>query len=769
MKKTARRDRGRERHAASSRIWRSAARVEPWLCGAVAALIVATPLIPSESAARLGTHAVLVMAWFVVAAMSLVCGRRAGRDAGRWEPLDGAVALFLVLVAASAAVMLGQGHARWTLNALWLWMTAGLLYACVRRLFVGPQVLRALTSVLLALAVGLSVFGFYQVGYSNPRVRAAYAANPEQLLRNEGIDPTPGSPERQQFENRVASVEPLATFALTNSLAGLLVPSLVLWLFVVVSMRPRERAGRLQRVGCWLCAAAVLTCLILTKSRAAFVAVPVGVVLLVARGPLARAWSRGRTLWALLVALGVLVALAVRFGGVDRQVITEAPKSVLYRWQYWQATAALIRDHPWFGCGPGNFQTWYTRYKAAGASETVADPHNFLLEIAATAGLPAAICFVAAAVILVAARRRRPLTPPPAAATERDGRDSRMAVPGEHPTVVGIYAGCLAGFGLAFPAAWAGGLDVDPAVLFWACPAAIGALWLSHGWVRDGNLPPHVVLAALAALLVNLLAAGGISYPGVGQQVWWLAALALNARMICGSEAMPLLAPRHPVALGRDGIALVAVVLLAGACYVTMYRPVLQARRLLLVAQTAARADEAERRWIEACDADPWSGEAWELRAELAARSWMARPTDDGEAKFYECLDQLRRRDRNSSRVYRLCGDWAFEMYAAAPRPRLGQEAIEAYEQAVALYPNSGVLHAQLAWACHVLGRTEQAWHHAREALRLDALMPHTELRLNRQRLIGSRLAAGSTRPDAGTAELNAEQLLSQIRKVMDP
>ncbi len=49
----------------------------------------------------------------------------------------------------------------------------------------------------------------------------------------------------------------------------------------------------------------------------------------------------------------------------------------------------MIFDHPLLGCGPGNFQQYYTFYKLPEASETVADPHNFLLEIAATAGLPA--------------------------------------------------------------------------------------------------------------------------------------------------------------------------------------------------------------------------------------------------------------------------------------------------------------------------------------------------------------------------------------------
>ena len=49
----------------------------------------------------------------------------------------------------------------------------------------------------------------------------------------------------------------------------------------------------------------------------------------------------------------------------------------------------MIHDHPWLGCGPGNFGDYYTQYKLPIASEEIKDPHNFLFEVAANAGLPA--------------------------------------------------------------------------------------------------------------------------------------------------------------------------------------------------------------------------------------------------------------------------------------------------------------------------------------------------------------------------------------------
>ncbi len=186
-----------------------------------------------------------------------------------------------------------------TLNAMWLWIAFGLLFS-VRAAAVSAVALeqRALVSALIALAVGLSVFGFYQVGYSDPLLRAEYAQDPEAALRQAGVDAPPGSPQRQQFENRLASTEPIGSFALTNSLAGFLTPSLVLLLFVVGSFRGNvvAPAGRMR----WTCCCPLLVvvgCLLLTKSRSAYGAVLVGVVLLAFPAPCRAAGSAGHCCW----------------------------------------------------------------------------------------------------------------------------------------------------------------------------------------------------------------------------------------------------------------------------------------------------------------------------------------------------------------------------------------------------------------------------------------------------------------------------------------
>jgi hypothetical protein len=735
------------------------------LVGAAVALLISAPLIPSESAAPLGTHVVLVMAWLLLTAVWLV--RCWLGPHGRWNVgrTEGAIVLFLLAHCASALMMLHAGHARPTLNAMWLWIAFGLLFLSVRQLFRSPLEQRALVSAMVALAVGLSVYGLYQVGYSDPLLRAEYARDPEEALRKAGVDAPPGSPQRQQFENRLASTEPTGPFALTNSLAGFLTPGLVLLLFVVSTFREKSPGGWPYAMNVLLPTLVVAGCLLLTKSRSAYGAVLVGVVLLASSRAMSRQWFRWPVILGAASVLILVTAVAVRLGGLDRQVITEAPKSLTYRLQYWRATSAMVTDHPWFGCGPGNFKSFYTRYKAPEASETVADPHNFLLEIAATAGVPALILFLLIGVALGTTLSRR--------RTDATCEDPPKTGPSlEHATVpiaaspTAIYVGVMAGFVLAYPAGWAGGLAPDLALLWVACPAAAGTLWLLHAWVLCGSLPQGPLIVAGIALLVNLLAAGGIGYPGVGQFVWLLAALVLNAGSDPGFNGETRLALSCRGQRGLVTVALAAVLLLVGACYVTMYRPVLAARQDLEESREVTTAAAAKRALTRAVAADPWWGEPWEFLAELESRQWIAASSDERLAAFFASRDGLLARDRDSSRVYRLCGDWLLEMFAASKRADLGAEAVHAYTKAVELYPHSGILHAQLAWACHVTGAEEQARKHADEALRLDALTPHSEFKLARQRVVADYLAESSPPArDERTVE-SAEQLMQRVRKV---
>ena len=233
-----------------------------------------------------------------------------------------------------------------------------------------------------------------------PSMRAAYEQDPATVLAANGIPSDVDSTQRELFEDRLRSVEPLATFALTNSLAGVLAPWLVAVLAVALA-NLWQPGQRMSLIALMIAAVILAACLTLTKSRTAVLAVAAGLVLIALHGHRQRWRVDWRISAAAAGAVAIMAAMAIYFRGLDVQVLSEAPKAVLYRLEYWQATARIIRDYPLFGCGPGNFQEVYAAYKLPQASETVADPHNIFLELWATAGTPAVLLLLGLMVAFV--------------------------------------------------------------------------------------------------------------------------------------------------------------------------------------------------------------------------------------------------------------------------------------------------------------------------------------------------------------------------------
>src|SRR5262249_5905022 len=119
----------------------------------------------------------------------------------------------------AAVVSLGQTNGRQALNAHWLILGYGLTAFLLRQTIRSAREARCLIAAMIWLATVLASLGLYQYFYSQPLRRIEYERDPEKFLSAEQIPSEKDSPLRQQFENRVRSVEPLATFGLTNSLA----------------------------------------------------------------------------------------------------------------------------------------------------------------------------------------------------------------------------------------------------------------------------------------------------------------------------------------------------------------------------------------------------------------------------------------------------------------------------------------------------------------------------------------------------------------------
>lgn len=684
-----------------------------WLLGGLVALFVARLLFPTESAVY-GDGMPVVMLWIALAVFWLLGAIGRPRWEVRFGWVDAAVCALIAWHTLAGVVAVFAGSPRPAVNMTWEWLGMGVSYLLARQLIATQREARAVMAVMAALAVALAGHGLYQYAVDMPAMRAAYEADPGAALRQAELGFEPGTPQAKVFEDRLQGTEPMATFALTNSLAGYLAPWLVVLLGVSLLGAPTRKAVLLGLV----CAVPVAVCLVLTKSRSAYVAMAVGLVLLGGLAWYGRRGGRVRWTWA-LVAAGVLVCavgVAVATGGLDRKVATEAGKSLGYRVQYWQSTMQMIAERPILGCGPGNYQFEYTRFKLPEASEEVADPHNFLLEIWATAGTPAAM-----AMLLVLGgffwRTRRVMR-------TREESLAPLAMGAEKVADAAWFAvaGGAAGFLLSIPLGLLSWAPPGLVPIFLGMPLAAAAVVFLSGWIRDGHMPPWLPAVGVVVLLVHLLAAGALGFPGVSGTLWLLLAVGLAGE---GTRAAP-----RAAAFGVLTLALIAAL----ACHQTAYEPVLQSRRALQEAQEAAGAGQGgqvETRLRAAAAADPMAADPWRDLAAVMLQTWEQTGSVQALERFREADAAAVQREPNSATAWHASGDWHLRIYERTRAPADAERAVASHSRAVALYPNSGRHRARLAEAHRAAGNGTLFRQEATEALRLDAITPHADKKLS--------------------------------------
>lgn len=718
--------------------------LRPWLAAAVAALFVARPLYPSESAAACGDGMTAVMLWIVLAAIWLLgaIGRPKFRLRLGWT--DAAVGLLILFHTVAAIRGAMRGAPRPVLNMLWEWMAYGTSFFLVRQLLVGKREIRAVMAGMVALAVALGVDGLYEYGYQMPATRREYKQNPDRMLKQAGMWYEENSPARKQFENRLESREPLATFALTNSLAGYLAP----WLIVALGMAMAGLAVRTgadgsdrtrlwaARIGFSLGVLAIAACFVLTKSRSGYLAAMLGTVL-VALFCRNKAFRIG---WKIPAAVAAVVAALVVGGvmvrGLDAEVLTEATKSLGYRLQYWQGALGIIGDHPWLGCGPGNFQADYTLYKLPEASEEVADPHNFLLEVWATAGTPAMLALVAVLAMFALAVVRRDRVRPEDSEIKEAAADS--TTPADQPAFV--LAGVFLGFLIAVPIGLMSEAPPGIGVFLYGLPGAALMLAVLYPWVQSGRLPALLPAIGIVVLLVNLLAAGGIGFPGVAGTLWLLLAIGLNS----AERRAPWQLPRMASVAG-----LVLALALGLACYQTAYRPVLESQAAMRAA--ARDPDRAMSLLADAIKADPFFGDPWSQLARLNFEQWQKVHSAQLLEQFTHCTDESLRLAPNSSSLWLAAGQRFSVVFSSTGQSEYAKRALRYYRRAVELYPNSAVSRASLALAMKDAGDEAGFEQQAAIALELDALTPHLDKKLDDK--LRSRLLRRNTLEDNRSGE----------------
>ncbi|HEX5446824.1 MAG TPA: O-antigen ligase family protein [Pirellulales bacterium] len=694
--------------------------LRPALLGALMAVYVARPLLVSESAATVaGDGLPLVMLTLVLAAVWWLAGVFRPELTRRFGWADFAWIALLAWQAVGTVLAIRTGWARAAINVWWEFVGLGMGFLLLRQLIASDRERRAMVVAMTAVALVISADGLFQFYVSLPAMREEYRLHPEAVLRAAGVVAPAGSPARMLFEQRLRSTEPMATFALANSLAGFLVPWLVMMLGIACCDRRGSRPAAIRHGA--VSAAVILPlalCLVLTKSRSAYLASLLGLAgVAIASRRAARPMARVPRAAFFAAATVMVIALAIVLGGksLDREIFSEAVKSFSYRWQYWHAAVKLIGDHPWFGCGLGNFQDLYTRYKLPQASEVVADPHNFLLEIWSTSGTPAMLALVA--IFAGAALQFRSRA---AAAIPHDHARRAVEIGPTNAAVYAILAGAAAGFVLAFLTGLVATVGLPIELLAMGLLCVVAAALVGWHWIDSGEMPRALPFIAVGALLVNLLAAGGIGFGGVAGSLWLLLAIALGSCRTALSASLPRAAAIGP---------LTVAVILAVVCHVSAYRPVLRCRMRLDEAEAEPRMAEQSLR--AAAAADPLADQPWRSLAAIAFARFERGGDRRALAAWKEAQSELLRRRPFLSAAWRQAGDGYFSIYRQTREPRELTAAVEHYQRAVALYPNYALARANLALALSAAGRQKQAQEQAAEALRLHELTPHADQKLS--------------------------------------
>ncbi|SIO65765.1 O-Antigen ligase [Singulisphaera sp. GP187] len=714
--------------------------------GLTVALLTARAYWPSEvdPKAEGGAGLYWDLAVLLVAGLAVASGLIGGVVRIRWSWTDAAVIALITLVGMSA----GQAYdRRLAINLAWDWGAVGLAYLLVRNLPRTRTESVVVAGALMATAVSVAVFGLYHAGVEMPQTRAFFNAHRLEVLKQMGY--APDSTAAKMFEDRLNSTETMSTFALANSLAGFLVGPLVLMVAVGWEnlIRRDGRGSRLASlVLAILPALAILVCLILTKSRSSYIGFAVGL--------LALAWCEWRSaskktllLVALggLVVIGGLVSAGLATGKLDRQVLTQSPMSLRYRWEYWVGAWRVITERKevfWGGRGPGNFTAPYLRHKLPEASEEIFDPHNLVLEVWSTAGALAMVALVTG-LALAFWNLLRPAPAPtdlplevskPRSAQEWSSDPPRktnwLLVCAGGGWILASILGTLNPFEGDMPNRW---LIIG---LAWVWAVLFGMqVW------RRVSISAVGFGAGALAIAINLLAAGGIGIAGVALMLWSLIALGLNLRedRPCG---------RLRESGGRFlgfGLALVWAALLG--TFVGAIGPFWRSEAAIAAADAALRAtppkfEVAEAAYKEAYAFDkysarPWLGLAFEKYQEWESRG--AKPEDARwktiPASMVEAVSPPRNPNswtlhRERAKVTRQLLNQLGDKLKPGELTTYRANIVEATRRASRLYPSNATLHAELALASAEIGMYGDAANEAEEALRYDDNTSHADKKL---------------------------------------
>lgn len=659
----------------------------------------------------------------------------------------------------------------------WHLVSLGVFFFSTRHLLGSREAKNTAILILLAGFVAVALHGLYQVSVTLPRDRAAYLQDPDKMLESIGISAPEGSPLRKRFEDRLLySPEPFGTFALANSLATSLSAGVILFLgllssFVGLSSNQTTsisdaRSNRtlmtyyLPAAYCGCLLLAVLVCWFLARSRIAYVAVMVAIGYWLALSRTKSASQSVHRQWLRVSALVGITLGALGFAWIlknDQLVLSESFKSFSYRIEYWRAAAAMLRDHWLLGVGYGNFQSYYPAYKPELASEIVADPHNWFLDIAAGVSLPIAL--------IIALWIFKFLLP------HLNGNQS--SAPDDKSLDQELTATIVSGL------KWGSVLGATLIVLLGSILSALEFQTLAFCWLVGGItaivldksiVSRECIQAACLSIVLCQLISGS----------WQAAGIALPLLVLLSS-----LSPNRndQIAPVSPWLPLVVVILLGVGFWFQTWRPSLASWILANQASFATEPREHLALLRKSSEADPLNSERRRQVAEWLVVATAGAMNDSSlslaASEAHQSIVDWLQSDQVPYHNWQIAGDWYLQL---AARSRVAfqdtqvkdflRKAYECYQASVERYPSSVNLNLQLALVAELIGDREEAQAALLRSIDLNNRTPHLDKKFGFQQIwLPSGIEpSGFSRPNS-TAEENlipAEPLVNWLRKDLD-
>ncbi|HBE69725.1 MAG TPA: hypothetical protein DDW52_16385 [Planctomycetaceae bacterium] len=722
------------------------------------------------------------------------------RQAIRVSTLDTLLPLGLLIWLVFGAMLAGEAtNPRLGWLGFWQFVMIAGIYYSARRLFCCDTTRQVSLGLILLGGIALSIHAAAQNWVQFPAERAAYLADPDAMLEASGLDAPPGSPMRKRFEDRfLESREPFASFALANSLATLLSAVLVLltavWIGSTPSVGGNKTVGNsphhAAKFALALVSVLVTTAWILTKSRTAYVAIAIAMTYWLVLS-LSRRLDEGtlrRLKIAAIVVAAVFAGCFVWFLTVDSLVLSESLYSLRFRLEYWAATAKMIADHGIFGVGLGNFQSYYPTYKLELASETIADPHNWFLDIAVCLSVPAAAIISVWLLRKLLPANQQEFTP------GTNANESR----GVSPLASSSIRGALLGSSLLIVGLIVlRQIDLFTTIVSWltATLLLIAFLPLVRGLVRsatsieiDNKEPGNRdsgneesgnkasvgglgVQAAAVALVVCLLASGSWQASGLALPLICLLALAGRDHTIAAQSIVPF----------RPGLCYLPLVASGLGFAIFIFQTWMPVTRIWSIQAELQRADTVAKQ-VELAEraiaADTFDTQLLGLRGQaLAAQAQTSGPSTFQQfaPKSEKQLTEWLERDPIPFGNWEVSASVMLDLAAKAQELNLPSEpwlrrAAEWTEQACQRYPSDVGLQVQLAVTQWLAGAPDDSEASLQEAWRLSDATPHDDKRLNMQQVYLPAALIPVTEPAAirsRSGRVGAEPAAEWIRRML--